>query len=494
MEKRRMAGAEKKTDSHPEVKTMRTTKTADHSSIQHSRSTAIHRTRAMPGSRCIPGASALKGRSDKALLSGIRQLSETERKTVLEILVHLIEIDRRRLYLHMGYSSLYEFCVKHLSYSESQAVRRTRTARCIRDYPWIFSLLVSGRVALSNVAKISRIITARNAEKLLREIEGRSAREVDQIVSSRRPKSAIRDKITPVYVKALLEIKTDDTGGDSTREESFDLKSGKKPTANVGGKNPVTSEDSGCGEGPATSPQTDSRLFAGQAFVFEERFRLSFGVDQEFLEKIGRIRALLSTKHHRELEFEELFEILIDEYIERHSSEGRQRRKEKRERRKAAIESKKTGRTDRSAAGASKGAGNRNRLCKQESSRYIPQKVRDEVYARDRGRCAFVSQDGRKCGSKWDLQVDHIVPFARGGDNSPSNLRLLCGKHNRLEAERTYGKKHMEQFVKEQIERYHISPDEIWRMSIRKKSTLSEQDRLSGQSCLSLAQHREIHT
>jgi hypothetical protein len=44
MEKRRMAGAEKKTDSHPEVKTMRTTKTADHSSIQHSRSTAIHRT------------------------------------------------------------------------------------------------------------------------------------------------------------------------------------------------------------------------------------------------------------------------------------------------------------------------------------------------------------------------------------------------------------------------------------------------------------------
>ena len=48
-----------------------------------------------------------------------------------------------------------------------------------------------------------------------------------------------------------------------------------------------------------------------------------------------------------------------------------------------------------------------------------------------------------------DLQVDHIVPFARGGDNSPSNLRLLCGKHNRLEAERVYGKKHMEQYVKE---------------------------------------------
>jgi hypothetical protein len=29
-----------------------------------------------------------------------------------------------------------------------------------------------------------------------------------------------------------------------------------------------------------------------------------------------------------------------------------------------------------------------------------------------------------------------------------SNLRLLCGKHNRLEAERTYGKGHMERYRK----------------------------------------------
>ncbi|MCK4549155.1 MAG: HNH endonuclease, partial [Candidatus Krumholzibacteria bacterium] len=50
----------------------------------------------------------------------------------------------------------------------------------------------------------------------------------------------------------------------------------------------------------------------------------------------------------------------------------------------------------------------------------------------------------------------HKVPFARGGDNSPSNLRLLCGKHNRLEAERAYGKKHMERYVKETGEQYRI--------------------------------------
>jgi len=32
---------------------------------------------------------------------------------------------------------------------------------------------------------------------------------------------------------------------------------------------------------------------------------------------------------------------------------------------------------------------------------------------------------------------------ARGGDSGPENLRLLCRAHNRLEAERAFGKAFM---------------------------------------------------
>ena len=69
--------------------------------------------RDVPGNaalKSVPGSRMLKSISDSELLSGIRKLSETERRTVLSILVHLVEIDRRKLYLPMGYSSLYEFC------------------------------------------------------------------------------------------------------------------------------------------------------------------------------------------------------------------------------------------------------------------------------------------------------------------------------------------------------------------------------------------------
>jgi 5-methylcytosine-specific restriction endonuclease McrA len=47
------------------------------------------------------------------------------------------------------------------------------------------------------------------------------------------------------------------------------------------------------------------------------------------------------------------------------------------------------------------------------------------VFTRDKGRCTFKGATGSHCGSTRHLQIDHIVPFARGGTNAASNLRLL---------------------------------------------------------------------
>lgn len=37
----------------------------------------------------------------------------------------------------------------------------------------------------------------------------------------------------------------------------------------------------------------------------------------------------------------------------------------------------------------------------------------------------------RRCGSHEDLQLDHIIPVSRGGNDTEENLRLLCGACNR---------------------------------------------------------------
>jgi hypothetical protein len=49
----------------------------------------------------------------------------------------------------------------------------------------------------------------------------------------------------------------------------------------------------------------------------------------------------------------------------------------------------------------------------------VPQRVKDEVWRRDQGRCA-------ECGSRVRLEFHHIVPVSRGGSNTARNIELLC--------------------------------------------------------------------
>ena len=81
-----------------------------------------------------------------------------------------------------------------------------------------------------------------------------------------------------------------------------------------------------------------------------------------------------------------------------------------------------------------------------EPSRHIPDEVRDVVFVRDGGQCTFVAPDGTRCQCRKGLQVDHINPFANGGTIDTSNLRLLCGAHNRLMAEQTMGRHVMQPY------------------------------------------------
>ncbi len=72
--------------------------------------------------------------------------------------------------------------------------------------------------------------------------------------------------------------------------------------------------------------------------------------------------------------------------------------------------------------------------------RRVTRRLRDFVWARDGGRCSFVSEDGRRCECRRGLELDHIVPFSVGGrSDDPSNIRLLCREHNQHERRRLLG-------------------------------------------------------
>ncbi|MDR2085817.1 MAG: HNH endonuclease [Dysgonamonadaceae bacterium] len=54
----------------------------------------------------------------------------------------------------------------------------------------------------------------------------------------------------------------------------------------------------------------------------------------------------------------------------------------------------------------------------------MPQDVQDRVWNRDGGCCV-------KCGSRENLEFDHIIPFSKGGATTYRNLQLLCQECNR---------------------------------------------------------------
>jgi hypothetical protein len=59
----------------------------------------------------------------------------------------------------------------------------------------------------------------------------------------------------------------------------------------------------------------------------------------------------------------------------------------------------------------------------------IPERVRHEVWRRDRGTCV-------ECGSRGRLEFDHIIPVSRGGANTVRNLELRCEPCNRRKGAR----------------------------------------------------------
>jgi 5-methylcytosine-specific restriction endonuclease McrA len=90
---------------------------------------------------------------------------------------------------------------------------------------------------------------------------------------------------------------------------------------------------------------------------------------------------------------------------------------------------------------------------RKPGSRHIPARVKRIVRKRDEGQCTHVSKSGHRCEARSDLEYDHILEYARGGEATVGNIRLRCRAHNRLGADRTYGARFMERKQAEAVQR-----------------------------------------
>ncbi len=289
--------------------------------------------------------------NDLELDSKIKILAQKEREVLHEILLHIHEADRRRLYLELAYSSLYAYLTEGCGYSAAAAQRRIDAARLITPVPEVAEKIKSGEISLSQVSYLQKAVREKNKTQKI------SAEKKQEIIEK------LCCKTMPETQKLIAQ------------ELDIEIK-----------------------DMPRETHQKD------------ESVRLELCFTKEQWAELVRAREILSTAVNSN-DWTEVFSYLAKKITQ----------KEQRQDFTSAAEVK--NRNSRSES--------ENRFpATKAKPKAIPNPIKRRVTNRDQV-CQYKNKlTGKTCGSRWNLEIDHIQPRWAHGGNEEANLRVLCQRHN----------------------------------------------------------------
>lgn len=319
--------------------------------------------------------------SDAELLTTTQSLASEERRLSQEVLVHLREIEKRGLHLERGFSSLHEYVVQELHFSDGAASRRINAMRLMTEVKEVSSSIEKGTLNLCTVSTVQTFLRREKKERgktysteekreLLQTMENRSKRECEKILATLSPSSMIPTERTRVISETQSEI----------------------------------------------------RVVLTQAQV----------------EKLERARCLLAHQNP-DGSLAQLIELLADKVLDRVDPERKEARMQ--QRRLKAEEPPVAAPPVEPAGETSAKKRSPQPLAFKPLRKAIPAEIQRKVYLRDQGMCSYQNlQSGRRCCSRFLIQIDHRVAVAMNGSSELKNLRLLCFRHHKRETERIFGK------------------------------------------------------
>jgi 5-methylcytosine-specific restriction endonuclease McrA len=136
--------------------------------------------------------------SDARLLAEVDRLAATQRTVNASLIASLAELDARKLYLGLGFSSLHTYCTQHLHLSEAAAYNRIEAARTARRFPVVLDLLASGDVTMTTVALLSKYLTEENHLELLDAARHKTKRQVQAQVAELDPRPDLDSLVVPL--------------------------------------------------------------------------------------------------------------------------------------------------------------------------------------------------------------------------------------------------------------------------------------------------------
>ena len=334
-----------------------------------------------------------------------------EKQATLILLEHLAEVDHRRLYAVMGYSSLWIYVHQALHYSEPQTSERVNAMRLMVKVPEVKKELEAGNLTLTTIAKLASHVKREKCKtpetlELLEAVSGKTTRETERILVSESSSEARPDLVKPVS-RALTRI---------IIEVDQDFLTLMKRVQEVSGH-------------PGSQPQELFRTTL-QEFVKKREVKLN---QKSVMRK--KPETMLETKQNSKSKQKETNAPILSA----HEVQA--------ENIKSKNDSNQTeGLTTKSSESTTE---NSKPILEKSPSRYIPKEVKTRIRIRAGDQCEFVDlKTNKRCDCKMKLEYDHIQPFSKNGASTFENLRLLCFRHNQLAAIQEFGREKIEGYFK----------------------------------------------
>jgi hypothetical protein len=332
-------------------------------------------------------------------------LLRREQFALAEFLLALADFDAKRLWMELGYTSLFHFLHRELGMSKGAAHYRKTAAELVRRVPEVMEPLRDGRLCITSIIELAKVLTPENREEVLPRFFHRSRLEAKAVSAELCPAVAAPHRtVVTALPMALAAAPRLAPAAPVHVVQSVELEIPKSaaPRPPAGLELPV----------PPAPPRS-----ATEPLTRELR-RLHVTVSKRFTQKLEAAREALSHSHPG-AEVEEILEAGLDLLLERAAK------------RKGLVERPRTKALPPPPAG----------------SRSLPAAVKREVWLRDEGRCQWRLENGEKCGSTHRLQFDHVHPVALGGESTAGNTRVLCSAHNLMAARRTFGDALMDRYA-----------------------------------------------
>ena len=368
--------------------------------------------------------------SDDELLRRLSDLLGQSRRDEADLVAHIGEVDRRRLYAREASPSMFAYCTEVLHLSEAEAYLRIAAARAAREHPLLLTMLADGRLHLTAIAKLAPHLTLENREALLKRAAHRTRREIEELVAELSPRPdapavmrKLPDRRAGTTSPALrlgpdaevLSLGLRPEGGASVdrqlRPDGVGDRERELCPDGVGASEPELGPDRvACGPelrlgGAGAAPPSGPARPAWVAPLAPGRYRVQFTASAELRDKLERLQALMRSSVP-DGDLGAIVEQAVTEKLQR-------------------LEARRFARTQAP----------RKTLSQSETSpttRQIPAAVKRAVYERDGGRCRYEDERGRRCTARQGLEFHHRRPFGHGGDHSVGNISLGVQMPQRL--------------------------------------------------------------